>query len=252
VFLVASIILFWNDVTPRKLVGEVLFLQNYLGGISAHTWSLAVEEHFYIGLAIIVFLLLKYFGSFRSIPLLFVLVAITCLTLRGLMAYYRGVNHFPTHFRIDSLFFGVLISYFWHFKSWDVSPFFKKHRYLLALGGTILMLPFFAGNSAESRVVFVFGLTVIYIASGMLLVAFLQMDMRRLKPLAMIGMYSYSIYLWHLPVIRVLMWYEMPWWPMIVLYLTGAIGIGIVMSKLVEYPALKLRNRWFPSSVKSV
>src|SRR5258708_39463837 len=37
-----------------QITGEVLFLQNYLGGVWNHTWSLAVEEHFYIGIALLV------------------------------------------------------------------------------------------------------------------------------------------------------------------------------------------------------
>jgi peptidoglycan/LPS O-acetylase OafA/YrhL len=41
----------WVDVKPlswRNLLGETLFLQNYVGQLQGHTWSLAVEEHFYV------------------------------------------------------------------------------------------------------------------------------------------------------------------------------------------------------------
>src|SRR5688572_8009182 len=41
-----------NYYTPspalRPYLQELLFVQNYLGGIYPHTWSLAVEEHFYL------------------------------------------------------------------------------------------------------------------------------------------------------------------------------------------------------------
>src|SRR5262245_6491508 len=34
--------------TISSCLGELFFLQNYLGALWAHTWSLAIEEHFYL------------------------------------------------------------------------------------------------------------------------------------------------------------------------------------------------------------
>ena len=36
------------DLSSRNLVNELLFIQNYGFGLWGHTWSLAVEEHFYL------------------------------------------------------------------------------------------------------------------------------------------------------------------------------------------------------------
>src|SRR5262249_23529139 len=60
-----------NLPTPTKgLIGELLFLQNYLAALWNHTWSLAVEEHFYLGLALLLFLLHKKraLSNFSEIP----------------------------------------------------------------------------------------------------------------------------------------------------------------------------------------
>jgi peptidoglycan/LPS O-acetylase OafA/YrhL len=38
---------------------EVAFLQNYGPGLWDHTWSLAVEEHFYIGLALLLMVMMR-------------------------------------------------------------------------------------------------------------------------------------------------------------------------------------------------
>jgi peptidoglycan/LPS O-acetylase OafA/YrhL len=72
-------------------------------------------------------------------------------------------------------------------------------------------------------------------------------------PLAFVGFYSYSIYLWHLPVAT--------WLPMIVrrlpvqltpgtvqlLYVCASVAVGVAMATLIELPLLALRERWFPS-----
>jgi peptidoglycan/LPS O-acetylase OafA/YrhL len=66
--------------------------------------------------------------------------------------------------------------------------------------------------------------------------------------MAYIGGFSYSIYLWHVPWMLLLFKY----WAFfhirhmfILAYVAGAIVVGIVTSKLVEIPALRLRERLF-------
>ncbi len=49
-----------------SLVTELLFIQNYIPGLWEHTWSLAVEEHFYL-ILIGVFFLLKHCGGADTI-----------------------------------------------------------------------------------------------------------------------------------------------------------------------------------------
>src|SRR5271169_1218036 len=45
---------FWHvPITAREILGEATLTQNYIGAIWGHTWSLAVEEHFYIFLPVV-------------------------------------------------------------------------------------------------------------------------------------------------------------------------------------------------------
>jgi peptidoglycan/LPS O-acetylase OafA/YrhL len=62
----------------QTLLGELLFLQNYLGGIWPHTWSLAVEEHFYLGIAALFTTVLacQRHKNFDWIPFAFAITAI--------------------------------------------------------------------------------------------------------------------------------------------------------------------------------
>jgi hypothetical protein len=77
----------------------------------------------------------------------------------------------------------------------------------------------------------------------------LPLWMKRLKVgdmAAYIGMYSYSIYLWHLMVPQHLQGLLRPLWPEI-----GETACfwayGSVLSRLIEYPVLHVRDRFLPS-----
>src|SRR6185503_12824637 len=134
----------WGPAPRSAFVGEVLFLQNYIGGVWWHTWSLAVEEHFYLLLAGATWLLAKAHPSqaFRAIPALSLIVAVTCLGLRIATPHTNFpqlIN--PTHLRIDSLMFGVLLSYGWHFGRLKEQA--RRWRGLLGVAGVVLLAPAF-------------------------------------------------------------------------------------------------------------
>ena len=72
---------------------------------------------------------------------------------------------------------------------------------------------------------------------------------------AYVGMYSYSIYLWHGPTAAWLPGFfrRATGFPVgeggrFAVYFIGSLMIGIGMSKLIEYPVLRLRDRVFPAS----
>ena len=54
-------------LVPRLVLHDALFVQNYLGPWWGHTWSLAVEEHFYLLLPPVLLLLLSS-HRFRRAP----------------------------------------------------------------------------------------------------------------------------------------------------------------------------------------
>src|SRR2546423_1538207 len=51
----------------NALLAELLFVQNYASGMWNHTWSLAVEEHFYVALPLALLALL-WFGRGKQAP----------------------------------------------------------------------------------------------------------------------------------------------------------------------------------------
>ncbi len=253
-----------------KIISELLFVQNYFPALWNHTWSLAVEEHFYIllSLLVLVFALWNSRGStretFQSIPKVFCWVALACLIMRMVNSVYlpdANLKHhlMVTHLRIDSLFFGVLLAYFWHTsnrlhieKSW-----FK----IVLIGlGALLLLPAFVCPVETTWWIPVFGVILFYVGSGLILVGMLNLqlpDSPILRTAGKIGAFSYSIYLWHMPMQSwfapiILKFLPEPlsssWLVYAAIYMLGSLVVGIAMAKLIESPTLLLRDKLIPKS----
>lgn len=265
---------------PHAVIANLLFIQNYGPTIWGHEWTLAVEEHFYLILLLLIVWLLRLgdkesLNPFEAIPKLFLLCALSCLTFRLVTAFevpYQNVDwktlrkhFFPTHLRLDSLFFGVLISYFYHYHSQEFLGLVRRKRPLLLAVALIALTPAFLLDTAQSPFMFTYGYSLVYLGCGLLLASFLTIkipDLRIFRALACVGFYSYSIYLWHVPVIRVVTWSQ-TFWPAtlptpvnwlwyVVACFTGAIGFGWAMARLVEVPMLRVRDKWFPSRSRSL
>jgi peptidoglycan/LPS O-acetylase OafA/YrhL len=253
-----------NRPSGRAILSELLFVQNYVGGIWGHTWSLAVEEHFYLGIAALFALWawLKPRHDFSALPRMFALVALLCLGLRLITVmvhpqydfwhYYCGTQN-----RIDSLFFGVLIAYFSHFRQMERKLACVPSWVFLAAGG-LLLSPAFLVEQDGSQWMATFGVMLFYVGSGLILIAALRFPESTSRPLQFLGRLggaSYSIYLWHMPVsfwgwmiVRNITGSE-NYLLYLVTYLGGSCLVGWGMSRLVEFPVLRLRDLLFPSSI---
>jgi peptidoglycan/LPS O-acetylase OafA/YrhL len=257
---------------PHRVVSELLFVQNYFPSLWGHTWSLAVEEHFYL-LLVAFFLWISSRRSspnpFSSIPAVFALLALVCLALRMLTAlkfpdgYHDQVKQlFPTHLRIDSLFFGVLISFFYHQHQQQFLARIKRLRLFLFVTGILCLTPAFIFPLESTPLIRTWGLTLFYLGSGSLLCATMATglpDYRAFRWIAYIGSHSYSIYLWHIPVhvspLRKLgpdYSITSNWLYYFAAYFLASIGFGILMSLAVELPMLRIRDKWFPSRSRAL
>lgn len=175
------------------------------------------------------------------------------------MPFGYGRNIEPTHLRIDSLFFGVLLSYLWNFRLLAENEFIAKNKYFIALAGAACYLPAFVFELSETPWMSSIGLTFFYIGGGFLLLALLKFDFGKsavLHFVARIGKYSYSIYLWNLPVHFWLVKFTNSagenWFLYALLYWSGTFLLGVGTAKLVEYPILKLRDKLIPSQAAAL
>ncbi len=256
--------LFQVEAPKRAILSELAFLQNYGQALWNHTWTLAVEEHFYIGLVLLVYLLVRFKQAsehvLQSIPAVALTVMLVTLLNRSWNTlqypWSFKTNVFVTHMRVDSLMFGVLLSWFFWFRGDDLSRFVHARRGWLLFGGIALLIPPFVWPLEESRVISSIGFSALYLGAGMLLL--LALYHRIEVPfvtafLSKVGFYSYSIYLWHMLVFKWLVPRIGPLFPgwnfswHVLLCLAGSLSFGLAAARLVELPALKIRDSYFPS-----
>jgi peptidoglycan/LPS O-acetylase OafA/YrhL len=255
-----------SEIPLPRLLAELCFVQNYAPGLWTHTWSLAVEEHFYLLLPLCLILLCRLHplsrDPFRPICAIFAILAGLCLALRVAHAHWHPVfthltHHFPTHLRIDSLFFGVVLSYFFHCHPVPFTRFVQRYRTPMILLGAALLSPAFIFRHSSTPFIYTFGFSLFYIGSGLILAGSLAREVHDnwlTRALSFIGAHSYSIYLWHTfiaydgaTILKRVLGAHWNWYIYAGAYWTGAILFGVLMSLLVEYPFLRLRDRFFHS-----
>ncbi len=259
----------------KALMAELFFYQNYTySSLFGVTWSLAVEEHFYILLIISISLAVKFktLENKKGFHFLAITVLAYCLTARVITTYqipqYNYITHYtPTHLRIDALTFGVIIAYNYYFnKAWFIA-FANKYKAYIVAASLLFLLPLFGWDS-DTVFMRTVGFTFIYLGFGCILTLFvgvhnitdiLQKFVSKFafNLVSKIGMYSYAIYLTHLLVltfikrimIRMLQ-VEMSNALLFVLYMVCSVLVGMLVTYIVEKPMLELREKWFPNTKK--
>ncbi len=250
-FLVVIIPLVGFPSLYSALVKELLFIQNYFGGFYIHTWSLAIEEHFYLLLMSCFALLYKPLQKNFYLVCIFFMIAPLGLRLWH-CSDGNCFNHFYTHTRIDSLFTGVLACWIWKFHPQKISFLTGNIRYVILLI-CVGFLASFGWIEPENTFTQGIGFTLIAWACAAILLCCLHSKStgKAVEPLAFLGYYSYAIYLMHVPALLILRNYGITektndtlFFP---LYLALSILLGLLGSELIEQPILRWRNRVFPS-----
>ena len=257
----------------KAILPNLLHVQNYFGSPRGITWSLAVQEHFYLALPLFLVLALKWRRQRRAIvaiPVAAAVVVVVCTTLRVLINWKRPYNMWthatPTHLRLDGLFVGVLVAYLYHFHPQPLARV-ARFRAALLLAGAAMIAPAFFINEGSIPFTWTFGYTLLYLGFACILVVLIYTPpdaaaphrsfMRLWAGLAKIGVFTYSIYLWHydlgaLPVHNYVLAHlprrstELYWALGTSAYFATAISAGILMANLVELPVIRLRDRLLP------
>ncbi len=272
---VAAQLVFHKHPTLAQYLHEIFFIMNYKQGVWDHTWTLAVEEQFYIFLPIFLLIILrlsdKRENPFRLIPRAAMTIAMFCVISRAASIFIGAPNfqmaYIASHNRMDALFSGVLIGYLYHFRPTVLEKLMRptgNRVAMLAVSAALVSFAYFYDR--DSKFFATFGYSFIYLGfTGVLLLSLYVHGIfseKLARPVelvgsaaAFVGMYSYSIYLWHGPVgawlpglMRRTLGFPTGAYGRFTVYFLGSLVIGTVMSKLIEYPILRLRDQILPAS----
>ncbi|HTH59790.1 MAG TPA: acyltransferase [Paraburkholderia sp.] len=237
-------------------------LQNYYTSSIVQTWSLAVEEHFYLLLPAMLLLLVRWRAGANTIIGVIVAICVAVLAARSVAVLHGHlIEAFSyTQYRLDSLLFGVLLATVYWMKP-DVYRRIAARPVMLG-AAVLLLLAWLVCATPYEALDWSIGLTLQPIGYCALIVLVLEHSKLVsgtlcFRLIAWTGLYSYGIYLWHslafapgdfvihkatvlgLPTLAV-------WALSLAVQFAVAIGLGYLTTRAVEYPFLRLRDSLFP------
>lgn len=250
----------------QSMVSATLYLSNvffwlksdYFAGPSElkpllHTWSLSVEEQFYLVFPVIAWLSIK-----RGIGL-FLFVTLACLLCSFLAAILfidtsPSAVFFLSPFRFWELLLGTLLAIA---VSRNVVPSERWKVPLGYTGLTLILVPLFVLDEQSQFP----GLAAIpsCLGTAMLILAGRQTSLvgqfLRLPIMRFTGKISYSLYLWHWPLVVFYGYWiirEFVWWDKIAMFITTFV-IGWLSWRLFETPfRLTSEDQYKPKRIFSI
>jgi peptidoglycan/LPS O-acetylase OafA/YrhL len=253
-----------RDATWRGIAWTVLYAANWQKffssasvGMLGHTWSLSIEEQFYLLWPPLLALLLHRGTRPRKLMLLALGLAAASAGTRALLVLgsretteqvYNGL-----HTRADSLLIGCAAALA---VSCGLLPgrWPGPARLLAGVGLPLGLLLCFGKADLNATSVYEWGFLPFACAVALLLAGLVAGGVRSYalesKPLVWLGARSYGLYLWHLPVHQVFLTLKIgDGWPTPALLAANAAATVLVAAacyQVVEKPALELKRRLRP------
>ena len=240
-----------KDLQPEMWGRYLTFTQNYLvpPPYWAVSWSLAVEEHFYLFLPLVLGLALRFR---RGVPVALGGLALASLVARVVTvpdgAWPWGLQYTATHMRLEGLVLGVLAAYVYH-RHTVLWPTVRRVAAWALVPGLVFVasVPWLPADVVNR-----FAYTGVDLAFLALLVTVVH---RRPLPFAssrvvgFVALTSYSVYMTHLTVFGLVERSPaaaLPAGLYVAVALAAVFAGGAVFYALVEKPSLWLRRRVAP------
>jgi peptidoglycan/LPS O-acetylase OafA/YrhL len=225
-------------------------------GLLGHTWTLALEEQFYLFWPPVLKRALRRDPSTRRIAL----GLLTVVILLGAVRFYLTIIHFghglyQPAWRFDGLLLGSLLAMY--LDRIDTGALRRRLQSpTLALGAFAFLVLITLWLPTHPRLEGLGGLSLFYVVAAVVCGFAALADQQRglnkvlsFKPLAGLGRISYGVYLFHIPTMAIIhstRASHLENWQEVLLHQTASIAIAAASYLLIERRILALKARFQP------
>jgi len=231
----------------------IALVPSFPTGILAITWSLAVEEQFYLFWPLTLFLLLRKLNP--RVIILLIMTGLTLVVTHRFFLFQDGATfrrmYYATDTRADGLLWGCLLACATAWELFPKSRAFEVAMKALAVLAAIFLFYLVLIMKSSNPLLFkgVFTLAtlaiVIVITTVVLWPSFSGFAILKFAPLVWIGRISYGLYLWHWPVRGYFFGSNsQPGVARIAAAVTLTFAIASLSFYVIEQPFLKLKKRF--------
>jgi peptidoglycan/LPS O-acetylase OafA/YrhL len=230
-------------VSVSELMSSLLFVRNYFDGswYTGHFWSLAIEEHFYIFVPVMLMVF-----SWRNSLRLAVAIAIACAIIRLIESGFPDLKvEFRTEARLDAIMYGTIFALL----MFKFRAAFEQYLTLPVVVGAAIfaiiacyLLPYMPIR--RTALAMMMPILIVYSAINYknIFGQFLEWN-----PLQWVGRLSYSLYIWQMlflvPGERAMPWVQ--GFPMAFLFILGCASASYYF---VERPFILLGHQNFEAT----
>jgi peptidoglycan/LPS O-acetylase OafA/YrhL len=219
-----------------------------------HTWSLSIEEQFYLTWPLLLSWLLPRLGRARTLRVTLGLAGGAWLARAVLV--WKGSTELRVYSGLDTHADGLLLGCALALAglSNHVSNTRRALSPYVPAVALAVLCAFLVLGSWNSRGMFLAGYAAVNVAAATLIGSIATgtaegsasrvSSLLRFRPLTWIGTISYGVYLWHYPIFRILKALGFSRWPRLGIGMTLTFAVASLSFYLLERPALRMKKRF--------
>jgi peptidoglycan/LPS O-acetylase OafA/YrhL len=233
----------WHQI----FAGQSYFAQTAVQSPLLHTWTLAIEEQFYLVWPLVVLGMLKWWRRLGPLLVLAVVGAVASAAEMFLL-YHPGMDpsrlYYGTDTRAQDLLLGAIVAIVLAHRRPATTPGGRRAYSVLVMVAAAGFAVEWVRLNESSAFPYRGGFLLADLLVGLVILGVVQAPERLLaralgwRPLTYIGQVSYGLYLWHWPVILVVNESRtgLTGWPLFLLRSIISFGFAVASAKLVEIP----------------